>query len=436
MFTIAGKYTTATVYADTVEPVCVAQIQQMVSSPSFTGPVAIMPDTHAGKGSVIGFTMPLGAALPPAVVGVDIGCGVLAAPVPWPAGADLAQLDRAIRARVPMGQHVHERAQRLTDAFDVFFPTAQRRLLELRGAIRDRAQLPDVGPGPVISYDWFVETCRRVGMDLRRAQASVGTLGGGNHFIEIGRGVLADQAWVLVHSGSRQLGERICKYHQGVAEARLREFRAGEYQGEIERLREALPATTIGPAIQAYKEEQAARVRAAAGQAPLHGADLVAYLHDMVVAQAYAALNRSAILAAVCEVLGAPPLEAPLDTVHNYIDPEDLIVRKGAVRARAGERLIIPFNMRDGSWLCAGRGNPAWNESAPHGAGRVMSRSQAKRELDPAAARAAMAGIYTSVLPLDEAPEAYKDAAEIRRLIAPTVEVIEEIRPVLNLKAE
>jgi tRNA-splicing ligase RtcB (3'-phosphate/5'-hydroxy nucleic acid ligase) len=437
MFTIEGKYTTTMVFADQVEASCIAQITAMVNHPAFTGAVAIMPDTHAGKGSVIGFTMPLGDAIIPAIVGSDIGCGVLAARVPWPADVSLEVLDRTIRWRVPFGQAVRCDSHHELAAKDPFYEETRGQLAAARRTLNAR-----FADGGFQALDWgasqgsFEALCERVGMDYRRAQRSIGTLGGGNHFIEIGRGKFPDMAWVLVHSGSRQLGEKICKYHQRVAAQQVVDFREVVYQAEIERIRRTAPRQEIDAQLRAYKAEQRARVNVPAGMEVLRGEDLFAYVEDMVFAQAYAAQNRSAIMAEVLKAISMPPgvTVMAIDTVHNYIDPVDLIIRKGAVAARAGQTLVIPFNMRDGSWFCRGRGNSAWNCSAPHGAGRVMSRSQAKRDLDPAEAQASMAGIYTSCIPLDEAPKAYKSAAEIRAAIGPTIDVIEEIRPIMNLK--
>jgi RNA-splicing ligase RtcB len=436
MFTIEGKYTTAVVYADQVEASCIAQITSMVNNAAFMGPVAIMPDTHAGAGSVIGFTMPMGDEIIPAIVGVDIGCGVLAARVPWREDISLEHLDREIRARVPFGQQVRTDNHHELAEVDLFWDETRAMLTVARRKLNER-----FASGGFRALDWgasqggFRALCTRVRMDYGRAQRSIGTLGGGNHFIEVARGSDPETAWVLVHSGSRQLGEKICKHHQRLAAAQLVDFRSGEYQAEIEVIRRSAPRHEIDARIRAYKEQQRARVAVPSGMEALRGEDLFAYVEDMVFAQAYAAQNRRAILDEVLGALGTDRM-AEIDTVHNYIDPTDLVIRKGAVRASLDQQLVIPFNMRDGSWICRGRGNKDWNESAPHGAGRLMSRSQAKRELDPAAAAASMAGIYTSCIPLDEAPQAYKDAEGIRAAIGPTVEVIEEIRPILNLKAE
>jgi tRNA-splicing ligase RtcB (3'-phosphate/5'-hydroxy nucleic acid ligase) len=402
MFTIEGKYTTAVVYADQVEPSCVAQITGMVNNAAFTGPVAIMPDTHAGAGSVIGFTMPLGEALPPAIVGVDVGCGVLAARVPWRGGISLERLDREIRARVPFAMNVREDSVHELGDRERDFAGVQALVWGAQPRLRER--FPGVPvEAPPVSYRWLLERCREIGMDFGRAQRSIGTLGGGNHFVEVGVGADPGTAWVLVHSGSRQFGEKVCKYHAKVAERNLVDFRKGEYQAEIEAIRRGAPRQEIDARIRAYKAQQRALVAVPRGLEPLRGADLVAYLWDMIVAQWYAVRNRVAILHEVVDALDGDVLEV-VETVHNYIDPVDFMIRKGAVRAARDARLVIPFNMRDGSWVCRGLGNAAWNESAPHGAGRLMSRTQAKRELDPVAARASMAGIYTSCIPLDEAP--------------------------------
>lgn len=436
MFTIEGKYTTATVYADQVEASCIAQITGMVNNPSFTGPVAIMPDTHAGAGSVIGFTMPLGDAIIPNIVGVDIGCGVLAARVPWRSDISLEKLDREIRARVPFAHEVRTDANYELLENDEFFEGLTVQQSHLRMRLREAFPAIEIPRSVDASLAGFSDICKRVGMKFGRAQRSIGSLGGGNHFIEVARGYDPDTAWVLIHSGSRQLGEKICKYHQGLAAKQLLDFKTGEYQSEIEVIRRSSPIHEIDKRIKKYKERQRALVAVPSGLESLRGPDLVAYMLDMAFAQEYAALNRARILREVREAIGVLDEIEVVESVHNYIDLADLVIRKGAIRSKRGERLVIPFNMRDGSWICRGLGNKDWNESAPHGAGRIMSRSQAKRTLDPAAARASMEGIYTSCIPLDECAAAYKDANAIRTAIGPTVEVVEEIRPILNLKAE
>jgi RNA-splicing ligase RtcB len=436
MFTIEGKYTTAIVFAEQVEASCIAQITGMVNHPAFTEPVAIMPDTHAGAGSVIGFTMPLGDTIIPNIVGVDIGCGVLAARIPWRTGVNLESLDREIRLRVPFGHEVRTDILHELTENDLFYAETRADLTVARRKLNARFdgcgfQALDWG----ISQGGFIELCKRVHMNYERAQRSIGSLGGGNHFIEVARGADSNSAWVLVHSGSRQLGEKICKYHQGVAANKLNNVRDGEFQNEIDEIRRSAPRNEIGERIKKYKAQQRVHSDIPSGMEMLRGEDLFSYMEDMVFAQSYAWQNRQAIMFEVLSAIGVERLEE-IDTVHNYIDPADLVIRKGAVRAALGDRLVIPFNMRDGSWICRGLGNKEWNESAPHGAGRTMSRSQAKRELDPEEAKASMAGIYTSCIPLDESPLAYKPADEIRKAIGPTVEVVEVIKPILNLKAE
>jgi RNA-splicing ligase RtcB len=435
MFDIQGKYTTVTVTAETVDSATMAQLTQIVNSPAFTGRIVMMPDVHAGAGAPIGFTMPLGDAVVPGIVGVDIGCGVLAARVPWRAGISLERLDREIRDRVPFAHEVRtDDCHELLDD-DPFYDGTHALMTVVRRKLNDR-----FAGGGFRALDWgasqgvFKDLCKRVGMKYGRAQRSIGSLGGGNHFIEVALGAEPGTAWVLIHSGSRQLGEKICKYHQGLAAKQLLDFKTGEYQSEIEVIRRSSPNHEIDKRIKRYKETQRALVAVPSGLESLRGEDLFAYVEDMVFAQIYAAQNRRSILAEVLGVLDVGSQDL-IETVHNYIDPRDLVIRKGAVRAALGDRLIIPFNMRDGSWICRGLGNKDWNESAPHGAGRLMSRSQAKRELDPVAARASMEGIYTSCIPLDEAPSAYKNADDIRAAIKPTVEVIEEIKPILNCKA-
>jgi RNA-splicing ligase RtcB len=295
-----------------------------------------------------------------------------------------------------------------------------------------------LGP-PEYSYRWYEAMCDRIGMNFERAQASIGTLGGGNHFIEMGEVVDGDACWLIVHTGSRQLGEKVCRYWQGVATAHQKSKRGVEYERQIQKIRETARNQDIPGLIDEYRKR--AGVHAGPRELDyLEGQDFFGYLWDMLFAQSYAKLNRRIILSECLDVLDLPPLlwaveGLGLETVHNYIDFEDMVVRKGAVRAHKDEPFILPFNMRDGTIICQGVGNPEWNASAPHGAGRLFSRSHAKRTLDAAEAREQMEGIYTSVIPLDEAPGAYKPAEVIEAAIGETARVIERVKPVLNLKA-
>lgn len=334
MIEIKGKYTTATIMVDEVEPTCLSQIVEMVNNPIFTNPIVIMPDTHAGKGSVIGFTMSLGEKLLSSIVGVDIGCGMLSFKVNKL--IDLPNLDQLIRKRIPMGHDGHS--------------------------------------DPLFKSGDFNELARRVG--CKNALESLGTLGGGNHFIEVGE--MNGEYWITIHSGSRNLGLKTALYWDGV----------------------------------------------------LEGERLTGYLADMRLAQYYASLNRHIMSNIILSILGTTSTEF-IETIHNYIG-DDNIIRKGAISSYCGEKSLIPLNPKDGILVCEGVSDPSWNFSAPHGAGRVLSRSAAKASITKEMAEEAMSGVYTSSFPRDESPLAYKKSSFIKEHL--NEKVLGIIKPIMNIK--
>lgn len=404
MFTIDGKYTTAKVMIDNVEESAVAQIVKMVNHSAFTNPVSIMPDTHAGAGCVIGFTMPISDSICPAVVGVDIGCGVLS----YPLGVvytDLAEIDRLIRKSIPFGFKVRDsRLHRISDS-------------------------------TVYGIYGIRETCKKIGADLDRVLASMGTLGGGNHFIEIGRSPNTGEKWITIHTGSRNFGKRVCDYHQKRAVNLLQDKYKGEYQEAVQKM-----LLSTDPK---YRNEKKKEIKAqfdipvnTKGLESLSGSCKEEYLYDMRIAQEFASLNRRVILSDILFILGVPyDPNLIIESVHNFIDMEDNIIRKGAIRAYEGEKLVIPWSMSEGLIIGEGKSNPDWNFSAPHGAGRTMSRTQAKKVLNKEEEKKKMEGIYISVLPIDEAPGAYKDSSLVESLIEPTVRILDKIKPIHNMKS-
>ena len=366
---IAGRYATAVVYTDIIEEQASEQIRTLCDQPFAQGcSIRIMPDVHAGKGCVVGFTADLGARVIPSIVGVDIGCGMLTIEL-GREPVDFEELDRIIRAHVPAGNSVHNSPQ-----------TKFVMLEEL--------------------------ACREYLKKIERLHSSIGTLGGGNHFIEVDADDTGMQ-YLVIHTGSRNLGRQVADHYIREAGKQLKE-----------QIDAGLPRELCW----------------------LEGELREAYLHDMRICQTFAAENRRAIAQAILTRLTGKPLEAfpSFETVHNYIDSQDGVIRKGAVSAKVGERLLIPINMRDGSLICIGKGNPAWNCSAPHGAGRLFSRSEACEKFTVEAYREAMKGIFTTSVgsdTLDECPMAYKPMESIVRNIAPTVEIERVIRPLYNFKA-
>ena len=360
---LKGHYNTAKVFSDTLEAEAEKQIVRLLDQPFVAGSqIRIMPDAHAGAGCTIGTTMTITDKVVPNLVGVDIGCGMETAELGFQS-IDLQALDAFIHLRIPCGFNIRPHSHPLA---------AQARLDHLR--------------------------CRGV-VNLQRATLSVGTLGGGNHFIELDRDD-EGRLYLVVHSGSRNLGKQVAEHYQAEAADRLR--------GRVEH---AL----------AYCE----------------GDLLDDYLHDMQILQRYADLNRKAMMQDLVAALNLKVIEH-WTTIHNYIDLEAMILRKGAISAKAGEKVLIPLNMRDGSLIALGKGNPDWNFSAPHGAGRAMSRSQARRTIRLEDYEKSMQGIFSTTVDrstIDEAPSAYKPVDEILHNIRDTVTLVRRIYPVYNFKA-
>ncbi|RKY70358.1 MAG: RNA-splicing ligase RtcB [Candidatus Latescibacterota bacterium] len=376
MLEYQGKHNKATVMVDSIDPATVSQIFSFLNHPAFAeGRIVVMPDCHAGKGSCIGFTAPLGGMVIPNVVGVDIGCGMAAVPLP-DGDIDFEKFDEVIRRRVPYGFRVHE--------------TPDENLEWLRSE----------------EAEAFLDLSCRVGQKPGWAIESLGTLGGGNHFIEVDEASPGNR-WMVVHSGSRNLGLCVAEYHQAIARK--------NFDG-------------IGGVPK--------------GLEYLEGDEAAAYVEDMRLAQQYAEVNRLFILCRVLDDMFGIPWSSVSGSVvlcaHNFISPDDGIIRKGAISAHWGEKVVIPLNMRDGIIFGTGKGNEEWNWSAPHGAGRLMSRGKAERTLSVEDFEKEMEGVWTSCVgrsTLDEAPGAYKSSEAILDVIHETVEVDFVAKPVYNFKA-
>lgn len=363
LITIENTINRAVVFADSIDSGAEGLIRALCGSPiSQDSKIRIMPDVHAGKGCTVGTTMTLTDCVAPGLVGIDIGCGMTVCKVSGKR-IELQKLEKIIRELIPAGRNIRSKAHRFAEQ------TALDDLLCLRHIQKDKAL------------------------------CSIGTLGGGNHFIELDRSTDGSY-WLIIHSGSRRLGAEVASYYQKTA---------------FESSPEGIP----------YEFAYAT------------GDLMTAYLHDMKITQEFARINREAIAADIIKAMKLD-MEDSFTTVHNYIDTDAMILRKGAVSAKAGERLIIPMNMRDGCLLCTGKGNPEWNESAPHGAGRLMSRAESRQSFTLSQFKKEMQGIYTTSVSrktLDESPMAYKPMDAILAQIFPTVDVIEQIRPVYNFKA-
>ena len=400
MIELKGKYNTAKVFTDNAEQSAITQIEHLLNQEFITdSKVRIMPDCHAGMGCTVGATMTITDKVVPNLVGVDIGCGMETVLLK-DKRVELTQLDKAIHGHIPAGFNIRKEPHHYNE---------QINLLDLR--------------------------CGE-NVDLRRAALSIGTLGGGNHFIELDKDE-EDQLYLVVHSGSRNLGKQVCDYYQDIAaEARIKTLGLSKTQidNAIETLKNEGKFSEISGIKNRLKEQ---RKKVDRVLAYLEGSALDDYLHDMSIVQQYAVLNRKAIVREL-EKRMKFKIEDRFTTIHNYIDLESMILRKGAISAKDGERVLIPMNMRDGSLICVGKGNEDWNNSAPHGAGRVMSRTQAKNSISMSQFEKSMKGIYTSTVnrsTLDEAPFAYKPMEEIVSNIGDTVDIVKTITPIYNFKA-
>lgn len=397
---IVGKFNTAKCFATTIEDGAIEQIRSVCDMQEFaSSKIRIMPDVHEGKGCTIGTTMTITDKIVPAMVGVDIGCGMYTVNL-GKVDIDFEKIDEACHY-IPCGRNVWDGRK---EKFD---------LTQLR--------------------------CFRHLKDTKRLERSLGTLGGGNHFIEIDADDDGNK-YLVIHSGSRNLGTQVAEFYQQLAvdlnlgkeeyfiqrEEIIRTFKAqgrrSEIQAELKKFDKEykLKSPTLPP-----------------DHCYLYGTFMDDYIHDVDICQRFAERSRSKMAEIIIERCGFTPVDE-FQTIHNYIDVKEMILRKGAVSAKHGEKLLIPINMRDGSLICIGKGNEDWNNSAPHGAGRLMSRTKAFEKLTMEEYVAQMSGIYsTCIIPdtLDESPMAYKNMDEIVQNIEPTATIVCTIKPIYNFKA-
>lgn len=400
MIEINGQFNTAICYTDTLEDTAYAQIQSVCNEEAFKdSKIRIMPDVHAGKGCTIGTAMTIRDKVVPNMVGVDIGCGMYTVAL-GNVDIDLEKFDEAAHF-IPCGRNVWEGRQE--------------------------------------RFDLSMLKCYRNLKHTKRIERSLGTLGGGNHFIEIDADNDGNK-YVVIHSGSRNLGKQVAEFYQKIAvDLNLGKEEYYKQRDEIirtykEQGRRSEIQTTLKALEKEFKEKTPTMPRELCY---LYGSFMEDYLHDINICQQFAKRNREKMAEVLLERTGLVGYES-FQTIHNYIEVDEMILRKGSVSAKAGEKLLIPINMRDGSIICVGKGNDEWNYSAPHGAGRIMSRSAAFEKLTMEEYQKEMTGIYTTCVntsTLDESPMAYKNMDEIVANIEPTAEIIAHIKPIYNFKA-
>lgn len=386
MIKIQGKRNSALVFADKIDKQTKTQISSLLRDEAYSdSKIRIMPDAHSGRNVAVGTTLTLSKRVAPALVGVDIGCGMETVFLS-DSELDLQKLDSVIHSHIPCGARIHEK--------------------------------------PVSVFDLGGLLCKDH-VDTERAVRSIGSLGGGNHFIEVDRTANGENV-LVIHSGSRQLGSDVAEYYQDKA-----------YRYQCKKQRKRIKQSYYDEDGYFGKGRASSSVKVKREEVVLEGEQFEEYLHDLNIVTAFADFNRRVISDIICKAMGVS-VKDRFSCVHNYIDAERMILRKGAISARLGERVIIPLNMRDGAILAVGKGNADWNYSAPHGAGRACSRTDARYAYTVEEYRREMEGIYTTTAQegsIDECPMAYKAPERILEFIGDTVSDIEIIKPIYNFKA-
>lgn len=398
MIELQGKYNKAKVFTDVVDEASISQVilllnQEFVSDSK----IRLMPDIHAGAGCTVGTTMTVTDKIVPNLVGVDIGCGMETIRVKEK-HIELQKLDKLIYEKIPSGFNVREKTHRY---------------------------YKEINLEDLYCYQYI---------DPRRAEKSMGTLGGGNHFIEVNKDSEGN-IYVVVHSGSRHLGLEVANYYQEEGYKALNGAAQKDSNALVSDLKSKGRKREIQKSIAALKNVK--RTNIPKQLAYVSGELFERYIHDMRIVQKYAEWNRQAMMDEMIKGMKLHVMEQ-FTTIHNYIDTDAMILRKGSVSAKLGEKILIPINMRDGSLICVGKGNDDWNQSAPHGAGRLMSRSAAKESFTVSEFKKQMSGIYTTSVnkdTLDECPMAYKGMEDIVGNIGETVDIVQVIKPIYNFKA-
>lgn len=379
------------IFAKTIEYDAYEQIKRLGEFEAYAdSKIRVMPDAHAGAGCTIGTTMVIKDKVTPNLVGVDLGCGMLSVKLKE-TEIDVEELDNIINTFIPSGFDVNSKSNTV--------------------------------------FDYSRLVCKK-NVDLIRGAKSIGTLGGGNHFIEVGRNK-SNELFLIIHSGSRNIGNQVARYYQNIAWKNVNEMKTIK-QNLIDKLKKENREKDINEEVKKLKKPKANKELAY-----LTGDDFDNYMNDMNIMQEYAILNRRTMADIILDKMKLNE-ELSFETIHNYIDFKRMILRKGSVSAEKDEMLLIPINMRDGSLICSGKGNPDWNYSAPHGAGRLMSRRKAKEQLKLSTFKKQMKGIYSTSVSnstIDEAPDAYKPMKEIIDMIGDTVNIIDVIKPIYNFKA-
>lgn len=438
---IKGKYTTAIVHTDHVEPEAIEQIQKIVDCQAFEGQsVHYMPDVHAGTNCTVGFTATLGEYINPSHLGGDLGCTVSMMMIDKCIPVDkYADFEHKVRNAVPMGSELNDETIFIKKEFMSFL---SREFNKMRQQWPERlSDLPTQ-----VTEKWIMQQLERLNMNVSIFYHGIGTLGGGNHFIEYNESEDKRHAGITVHCGSRNFGQKVCNYWTSVAarpkkaskddKERIKSLKA-QFKEEWKRTHWK-DKTGYDEALKDFLDVQLTDASQISGY--LTGEQMNRYLCDLCFAQLYARYNHITIFREIADILRKYDIGicGTIYCTHNYISPSDRMMRKGAISAKEGENILVPFNMRDGVAVCKGKGNQDWNCSCSHGSGRKMSRAQARKNISMDDYAVTMQNVYSTSVnhsTIDESPQAYKDTDEIKSLIADTCDVLYVMPSKINIKA-
>jgi len=428
MIELKGKYNKdCKIFIDDIESEAYTLIQSILDQQvSENVKIRIMPDTHVGKGICIGFCMPMTNMLNTAHIGVDIGCGMLSARFSGDYKINLEKFDSEVKMNIPMGFNIHKLPVFKFVPFDDVQKVADKFIIEYNKKFNTSYV------APIFNEKWLSSKLKSIKIDETKFWNAIGTLGGGNHFQELGIDSNGDY-WITIHSGSRNFGLKIADYWTNVAKSQMN-IAPEIYNKELESIKlNTFPKNLIPKKIQELKDNYKIGVN----KEFLQGENMIGYLFDMIFAQKYAEWNRLTMLNIIQKIVGVDNFDEVISTVHNYIDMKDMIIRKGAIASYVGQKMIIPFNQKDGILLCEGKSNDDWLNSGPHGSGRKESRSVAKQKYSVEDVKKSMKGIYTTSVckeTVDESVFAYKNSEMIEKLIEPTATILDRIKPIWNVK--
>ena len=414
----------------------IKQIRSMIKHDAIEN-ARIMPDCHKGAGCCIGFTSKLIDKIVPNFVGGDIGCGIVCYPLDLHRGIKPKSLDNFIKSEIPIGSEIYlEPLENVNKYMNRIFSLSNNEAEQFTKYYKEKFNFDIMQFQPTYNEEWFNTLCDRVKTDKIYDLRSLGTLGGGNHFIEVNKSDSNEKEYLTVHSGSRNLGQKVCRYHQNII-FKGREICWNDFDEKVKQFKRNCKDKKL---INKYKNEIKQELFDKRHPDYLLEDEAVKYYFDMIFCQKYALVNREIILENILTYLNLEfdPIKK-IESIHNYIDFEDFIIRKGAIKAHTNQKCIISLNMKDGILLCQGKSNEDWNLSSAHGAGRVLTRQLAKSKLSLKKFEKEMkeSGVYSTSInknTIDESPECYKDTELIKTLVEPSVEILEHLKPILNVK--